>query len=124
MRLGLASTGLGATAGQIYAEDQRWNLDHLTKMFNITALPAIVCYPAPGVRSSSAVQEASSSEPPDGVHSDVTGAPGWVLVDHRGSGGGIDYSIIAKGLRNCSARGQKWRRYVEEFDNAMRDTEL
>ncbi len=100
------------------AENARWDLDHFT-MFNITTFPAIVCYPAPAVHASGSLKGAGSSDFPA-----VTAAPAWVPIDHSGSSSGLDYNRIADGLSSCAARGETLRRYVEEYEEAMRDAEL
>jgi hypothetical protein len=118
--LGLASTA--ATAVQGTVEGASWDLAQLEK-FNVTSLPAIICFLAPAVHTSSSAKKASTQHPAGrDTRMDIMNAAAlaWMTVD-PGGGSGVDFTSIADGLHSCAVKGQSRRRYLEEYEKAMRD---
>jgi hypothetical protein len=108
IRLGLASAAdVSAAIG--VAGGARWDQNHLSDL-NISALPNIICYPAPAVHVTPANANMHS------VTSAVK-APVGMTIDYSGDSGstGVDYNSIADGLRRCAQRG----RFIKDYNDAM-----
>ncbi len=114
--LALASTAATEVLG--VTEGAKWDLGSLA-MFNVTTFPAIICFPAPAVRTSDRVNGASNQPTAGGNKRSDAISNAWELIDHSAGGGGVDYISIADGLRSCAARGERLQRYVQEYEQAM-----
>ena len=106
VRLGLASAAAVSAAIGV-AGGARWDQNHLSDL-NISALPAIICYPAPAVHYASANANMQTS---------AVKAPTGMTIDYSGDSGstGVDYNSIADGLRRCAKRG----RFIKDYNDAM-----
>jgi hypothetical protein len=108
VRFGLASAATVSAAIGV-AGGTGWDQNHLSDL-NISALPAIICYPAPAVH----VAPANAN-----MHSETSAvkAPVGMTIDYSGDRGstGVDYNSIADGLRRCAARG----RFIKDYTDAI-----
>ena len=106
VRLGLASAAAVSAAIGV-AGGARWDQNHLSDL-NISALPAIICYPAPAVHYASANANMQTS---------TVKAPTRMTIDYSGDSGstGVDYNSIADGLRRCAATG----RFIKDYTDAI-----